>query len=64
MILEEETGRIKKCPFCGNRNKDSVLYTRGIRYWRVHVMCTCGAAGPDARTTEAAIKRWNERITR
>jgi Lar family restriction alleviation protein len=55
---------IDECPFCKNTNQDE-FYTGvnlgGLKsFYNVHC-CSCGARGPDGKTMEEAVERWNKR---
>jgi len=51
--------KLKKCPFCGEKEE---IYQDRYRggYWNVHCLM-CGASGPNHKTEVAAIKAWNGR---
>jgi len=47
---------LKKCPFCGKKEAEAVLWAGG---WCVG--CTCGIKTPYYARKDGAVRKWNKR---
>lgn len=54
----------KRCPNCGQYNLDMAISVRGWRkrYFLHCITPGCWYFGPEARTTNGAIKAWNREV--